>query len=136
METNDIKLAKAIDDINEYLIKYYLREIETGDGIWEIQGHLYKKNKDLDSTFFEVVTRIMNAEGYLGEEAEDDIVKTLHYTSKGLHLYFNGGLIKSIKRQRSKDLLYRLGQVAVILAGLYYAIEILKNYFHFIYRIL
>jgi hypothetical protein len=60
-------------------------------------------------------------------DAEKDEWNIYTLTNKGLLLFVSGGLTKKRDIKQAKEKLFRWGQWATITAGVYYAIEILKN---------
>ena len=119
-----------MDFINNYVIKYHIREIDDEPDPHHIQGLLYKKNKRYNSVKFELAMNLMESEGYvrcITNEDDDSTVKSLAHTEKGLDIYFKGGFRKDFTKKRREKWLIITGQISIILAGLYYLMEILKE---------
>ena len=130
-ETTNKKLAKIIDMTNRIVINYYTLKKEIKPTPDNIHSAIYKKDKTVHSIDFELAINIMRDLGYIeffmGEDSLGrTFIKELRTTNKGILLDFNGGLLEHIRREERKDLFYKWGQFAVIVAGVYYAIEILK----------
>jgi len=103
MEINNTTLAQAIDFINEWIINYFTREIDKEPDPLVIQGELYKQKK-IDYKYFEHAMRIMKYEGlikYTSNNKEDDIIRELKHTPKGLTLFLNGGMEKKVKEKQN-----------------------------------
>jgi hypothetical protein len=131
-EINHSNLAKIIDLTNEFVIKHDRLHSEFKPTPENAHSYIYKLDNALDIDLFEHSIHIMEELGYVKliwakDSLGREYIKELSSTNKGVLLYFNGGIRKELKRQKRKDFLYKWGQVAVIVAGLYYAIEILKS---------
>ena len=125
------QIATIMDFINNYVIKYYIKEIDDKPDPHHIQGLLYKKDKRYDSVRFELAMNLMESEGYIRclTEEGDTAVKSITHTEKGLEIFFKGGFRKDFAKKRREKRLVITGQISIILAGLYYLLEILKEIF-------
>ena len=133
MEITNSDIAKSIDFINSYVLNYYNREIEQKPDPVHIQGELYRKHKIGHETF-EAAMRIMHEEGclkYITRKDGNGIEELMH-TNKGTLLSFNGGMVTQLNRKKHESNLYKWGQWSILIAGIYYAIEILKSICHYI----
>lgn len=131
-KTSYMDIAQAMDFINEYTIECYCGYIEKKADPYEIQELLYKENKNLNSVVFQFAIDIMTSKGYIGTESiegEPDSIKNFLYAKKGINLYFKGGLTKKIRKNRREKWLMITGQISIILAGLYYLIELILSTF-------
>ncbi|RLD83155.1 MAG: hypothetical protein DRJ10_04040 [Bacteroidetes bacterium] len=103
METNNIKLAQAIDFINKWIIDYYTRENNSDPDPYIIQSELYKQ-KNIDHKYFDHAIRIMKYEGfveYVSNDEKDVNIRALKHTPKGLTLFLNGGMEKKVKEKQN-----------------------------------
>ena len=127
METYNYTLAKTMDFINERVIKYFSRETEIKPTYHSLNDEVHKKYKG-DSKTFEYAIRIMIDEGYIEDVhlPESTVSKKFRHTSKGLLLYLNGGFTKQLKRESAKNKLYLWGQISLVIAAIYYSLEVLK----------
>jgi hypothetical protein len=94
MEIDNLTIAKAIDFINEWAIKYYSLEIEKKPDPYKIQDELYKK-LNISFKYFEYAYRIMKTEGlieFISNDDSDDLIRAFRHTNKGLVLFLNGGM--------------------------------------------
>lgn len=129
-KTSYMDIAQTMDFINEYTIKCYCgyidKKVADPDDIHEL---LYKKNKNLNSVVFQFAIDIMTYKGYINTESlegKPDAIKNFIYTKKGINLYFRGGVAKDLIKKRREKWLMITGQISIILAGLYYFMELLK----------
>jgi hypothetical protein len=122
-------IATIMDFINEYTIKYYLRYFDKEPEPHHLANLIYKKNKKLNNVKFELVMNMMEQEGFITciPTEDDSSVKSLKHTEKGLAKYFSGGFKKDIIRKRREKWLMITGQISILIAGLYYLIEIIRN---------
>jgi hypothetical protein len=130
METDNKKLAKTIDFINKWAINYYTRDLNEKPDPNKLEEELLMR-KGINYKYFDHARRIMKHEGlidYVLYSNNDNIIKELKHTEKGLMLYLNGGMAKLLKRERNKAYLVVIGQIAAFLGGLHYLFE---NYQHF-----
>jgi len=129
-----IDLEIIMDFVNGYLIKYYtLNDLERPTFL-TLVSIIEKKYKRYNNVHVELALNIMEHDGYIKlisqNESDDDQI--FHHTEKGLSKYFEGGFRKEIKRKMNERLLVNFAQISVILAGLYYFIEIIKSILSFI----
>jgi ribosomal protein S25 len=133
METYNRTLARTIDLINEYVIKYYNREIEKKPDPLVVQSEIWNRYK-INHVIFEYALRIMKEENYIEyifNDEEDTTFRELRLTPKGLLLYLNGGMESQLKRDEAKSRLYKIGQISLLIAAVYYLLEIAKTLLSF-----
>jgi hypothetical protein len=126
-QISKIKQAKIIDCINEWCIKDHIGDDGDEPLPNKIIDFVYEKY-GLHSIGTELLIKIMLYEKYIvGIPFENDEhhIEKFEHTTKGLVLYFNGGLEKTIHAKRRKRRLIIIAQIAAIIAGLYYLLEIL-----------
>jgi hypothetical protein len=131
-KTSYLDIAQAMDFINEYTIECYCEYIDKKADPYDIQDLLYKKNKNLNSVVFQFAIDIMTHKGFIATESMDgepDSIKNFLYTKKGINLFFKGGLKREIIKKRRQKWLLITGQISIILAGLYYLVELLAIIF-------
>lgn len=130
MEVKNELTVRTIDAINDVLFSYRNKDGDIFPDHDHITNHLYSKidsRMDLDTV--EDAVFIMKELGYVKLESDkDDRVTQILPTSKGLLMKVNGGMSKEVERTKKKDKLYFWGQIAIGIAGIYYLIEILKNF--------
>lgn len=140
-EINHLKLAKTIDLTNEFVIKHDRLHSELKPTPENAHAYVYKIDNSLDTDLFEHAIHLMGELEYVKlvwakDSLDREFIKELNSTNEGVLLSFNGGIRNQIRRESRKDFFYKWGQVAVIIAGIYYAIEILNNFsaiFHLIH---
>jgi len=123
-------IAEAMDFINEYTIECYCGYNDKISSPDDIQSLLYKKNKNLNSVVFQFAIDIMTSKGYISSEAYEgnpESIKNFLYTKRGINLYFKGGFTRKLIKKRREKRLMITGQISIILAGLYYLIELIKT---------
>lgn len=128
METYNKTLAKTIDLINDFVVKYYNRKIDEKPDPLTIQGKIWNEHK-INHEVCEAAMKIMKEEGYIEyifNDEQDTTIRELKSTPKGWLLYLNGGILKQHKREKQKDRLYLFGQISLIIAALYYLLELFK----------
>ena len=118
---------------NKFVINYYTLKKQIKPTPDNIHSAIYEQDKTVNTIDFELGINIMKELGYVEfVMGEDDLgrsfIKEIRTTNKGILLDFNGGLLELIRREKRKDFFYKSGQIAVIVAGIYYLIEILKNF--------
>lgn len=124
---------------NRFVINYYTLKKEIKPTPSNIQSVINEQDKTVNSIDFELAVNIMQELGYIEfimgkDSAERTFIKELRTTNKGILLDFNGGLLELIRRENRKDLFYKWGQGAVIIAGAYYVIEIIKSLYHYFFQ--
>jgi len=135
METDNIKLAKTIDFINSLAIKYYTRDTNKMPDPYKLEEELLKEH-GIDHKYFDHAIRIMKLEEliiFISNDDQDNKIRELRHTDKGLLLYLNGGMTTRVKREKNKADLVTIAQVAAILGGIHYLFENfghLRDFFH------
>jgi hypothetical protein len=125
------EIATIMDFINEYVIKYYLNYLDKEPEPHHLSSLIYKKNKKLNSVKFELTLKIMDREGYIHPITDPDTLnKTLKHTEKGLTKFFSGGFRNEFNKKKREKWLMITGQISIVIAGLYYTLEIIKNVIH------
>jgi hypothetical protein len=119
-EISKIKQAKIIDFINEFCIKYYVREHNTKPSFYAIEDEVYSRFK-LHSVGTELLINIMLKYKYITEKKDED-EKLIEFTcnTNGFDLYFKGGLTRKIRKEKSTRILLIIGSISSGLVGLYY----------------
>ena len=132
-QVNDTLVAKTIDSINELLFDYRDRKHDIFPNHDNITDYLLDKiDERMDLDTVENAVFIMKELEYVKFESDsNEVVTKIVPTSKGLILKLNGGMSKELDRQKNKDRLFLLGQIATTIAGIYYLIEITKNILSF-----
>lgn len=129
--TTNKQIAKAIDLINQFVLDYRSRKTEIEPTPENAHLAILKKDSSLYTDIFDDALMMMKHLGYIkfieAEPPYRGTIKKLVPTDKGLLLHLNGGLTKQIEIEERKLSLYRWGQIAVIIAGLYYLFEIVKD---------
>jgi hypothetical protein len=131
-DITDKNFAKTIDLLNELVIQYYTGKINFKPTPDNFHEEIYKLDKSIDSTKFQLLIHVMEDLGYLKTVNKEDelgrgYVGELHSTTKGWALYLNGGLSKEVNTEDAKYRFYKWGQIAVMIAGVYYLIELFKD---------
>ena len=124
MDIKNLNLAKNIDIINEYLLS-------KPEGIFELlPEHMeaslkVRMQEMLKAIEFNDLVGLMIANGLIDDtKTNKSGLKYYSFTTDGLTLYLNGGMFHKVKADKYKNNLYKYGQYAVIIAGVYYLIEI------------
>ena len=121
-----IKQAKIVDLVIETCIKAQVDDSDESKA-YKLCDMISQKY-GLHSIAIEMLFWIMEYQGYLTAITIDDessSVDRYEPTTKGISLYFNGGLAGKIRSKQNKRRLVRLAQAASIIVGAYYFIEIL-----------
>lgn len=135
-QISKIEQAEIIDYINEWCIKSYIGDDGDEPLAYKIIDTIHKKY-GLHSIGTELLVRIMVDEKYISEipfENDQYHVERYEHTTKGLVLYFNGGMAAKIKSKNRKKWLIIIAQIATTIAGLYYLLEILKELHKMMYH--
>lgn len=123
-----IDLATLMDYINDYVIKYYTLNDLDKPTFLTLAVKIENKFKRYNNVHVELALNIMQSEDYIHLlNSEDNNANQYTLTDKGLLKFFNGGFKKEIKKKRNERILVSFAQIAVILAGIYYLIEIIKH---------
>jgi hypothetical protein len=124
------EIASIMDFINEYTIKYYLHYIKEKPEPLHMADLLYSKNKKLNNVKFELTMNLMQDKKLIDcipYPEDESAVMELRHNEKGLEVYFNGGFKKVIKKSQRETWLMITGQISIIIAGLFYLFELLKD---------
>lgn len=94
---------------------------------------LNKYNLNYSSSELIVILDLLVSDGYLVKTPPPykDAAFDYYITSKGVVKYLNGGFEKEKRIIDSKSKLYDYGQIAVIIAAIYYLFEIIKQLYSF-----
>ena len=98
----------------------------------EIIAFVKKKNNQYTDQQISFGITYLDDEDLASHSNIQGAIQRYSLTSKGIVLAASGGFKKKIKTEMRKSNLYKYGQWAVIVAGIYYAVELVKEviYFH------
>jgi hypothetical protein len=94
---------------------------------------LNKYNLNYSYTELIVILDLLVSDGYLVKTPPpyEDAAFDYYITSKGVVKYLNGGFEKEKKIINSRNKLSDYGQIAIIIAAVYYLFEIIKQLYNF-----
>ncbi len=129
---NNIDIAVAMDEINKQSIMYYCRQLGEAPCPNRITTFLNKKNKKITLTVVQLAIDLMESDGYIKTirtKYDPEVVESFSHTEKGLGVFLKGGFVKGIEQKNREKKLVITGQISVFLAGIYYLLELLKNFY-------
>lgn len=138
--TNSKLLAKTVDLVNEQVLDYLYCKTEDEPTPDLILYKINESHKDVTLDIFDSAINIMSELGYarleMDEAPNQGRIRAIYATNTGILLNLNGGMTRQVSSEKRKENLYQWGQIAVVIAGLYYLIELLKSIWPLIEQLL